>query len=440
MGYLAILLVNLVYIPSIWFNFVVDDATHFKLTTFNAKRVKIFSILLHLVIAEYIYYAFGQNQTSLIVALLFSVHPNTIQVSCWFSGRTYGINALIFLGVLAFGPLATPLYYLGHWAIGSLFLTPLVFLFTKFWYIALLTPVLIMVSHKYIKQNIVNKTKGGTWTTPLPEDFTANKFRPEALILVVKTFGFYALSCLLPMKNGFYNSFLATVGASKKDNNYWYSFNRHFWGGIFAIVVMAIVWWFNKSNFIGMGIMIFVVSLIPFLNFITVQQWTAPRYVYLPLIGFQVALVGLLGKLPLVVLIGVCSALFLFYLDRLIKVMQHYKTNDAELKILDSQVFPDNPRLWYFRYEHMLHNNNPVMAWAEATYGLKYLPEDCQLWFGLACATYELGDMSGTLKFLETSERFLILADRKDMLSFINDLRQRANEGLRQKFVKQRRF
>jgi hypothetical protein len=120
--------------------------------------------------------------------------------------------------------------------------------------------------------------------------------------------------------------------------------------------------------------------------------------------------------------------------------MEHYKKDNITMFILDSQVFPDNPLIWYWRYEHMLHKGNPVMAWAEASYGLKYLPENCQLWFGLSCASFELGDYNATLKFLDTAERFLILSDRKQMLGYIQELRQRVQLALKQKWMKAEGF
>jgi len=136
----------------------------------------------------------------------------------------------------------------------------------------------------------------------------------------------------------------------------------------------------------------------------------------------------------------ITGALFLFYLDRTLKVMKHYAKDNITMMELDSQVFPENPRLWYYRYEHMLHKGNPIMAWAEASYGLKHLPEDCQLWFGLACASFELGDYNAASEFLKTSEKFMILSDRKNMRGLIVEFRERINVELRKKYGMHRRI
>lgn len=432
MNYFLIIFVNLIYLPAIKYGLVSDDATALKTNPYPVRREKIGSIVLHILVAEYIYLAFGSTLPALIAAILFSIHPATVQISCWRSGKYYGLNALLFLVILTFAPISAPLYFLTlKWGLGTITFTPLIFLFTKYWYIALIFPLLFWISWKYIKGNISSKIKGdGIFTASLPEDFTPQKFRKKNLIIMVKTFGFYFLSCLLPIKNGFYNSFLSTLGSSEKSNKYWYSFNKHFWGGVFAMITMAAIWWFNRFNFIGMGIMLFVLSLIPFLNIITVQQFTASRYVYLPLIGFQIALIGLVAQLPIIPQSAILGALFIFYLDRTLRVMRHYSKDNITMVELDSQVFPDNPRLWYFRYEHMLHKGNPVMAWAEATYGLKYLPEDCQLWFGLSCASFELGDMNAATEFLKTSERFMLLTERENMAGLILEMRQRIKKKL----------
>ncbi len=93
--------------------------------------------------------------------------------------------------------------------------------------------------------------------------------------------------------------------------------------------------------------------------------------------------------------------------------------------VSDSEVFPENPRLWYFRYERMLHKENPIMAWAEAANGLRHLPEDCQLYFGLAVASYDLGDTPGAIHFLKLSEKYMMLTERKNMEALIAVFRER---------------
>ena len=436
MEYFLILLVNLVYIPCVWYGVVNDDATELKMHPYNVKREKSFNILLHLVVSWLIYAVFG-NFTA---AILFSVHPLAVQIPAWKAGRHYGLNAGIFLSSLTFPPFTALLLLLSDMGISTTLFTTLVFLWTKHWYAALLFVPLACISYKKVKANIDGKKNGGgIFSAPLPEDFTPQYFRWKNLIIVVKSFGYYSLACLLPSKNGFYNSFLVTIGASEKDNKYWYSLNRHFWGGIFVFILMAAIWWFNKFNFIGMGILVFGLSLIPFLNIITIQQFTAPRYAYLPLIGFQVALAGCLAYLPPHLRWLIIGALFLFYIDRTLRVMKHYAKDNITMMELDSQVFPENPRLWYYRYEHMLHKGNPIMAWAEASYGLKHLPEDCQLWFGLACASFELGDFNAASEFLKTSEKFMILSDRKNMQNLILEFRARITVELTKKYGMQRR-
>lgn len=435
-GYILIALLNfIVYRKAVYFNLINDDYTDMKLNPFKVRYVKKLSIILHTLVCEYIHLAFGFP--GLIAALMFSVHPLAIQIPVWWTGREYGKNALLALQSIVFTPFGSLILLAANISIPTTLFLPLIFLFTKAWYLSLIFPITVLFSWKKLKRAIRSRAERHEVFSSR-DDFKIGKFKWENLIIVVKTFGYYALASLLPIKNGFYNSFLVTLGSSVKETKYWYSLNRHFWGGIFAIVFMAVTWWFNKFNFIGMGILIFGLSLGPYLNFITVQMWTSPRYAYLAVIGFQLALAGIL--LPLGT-IGYCilSALFLFYLDRTIKVMQIYKTDNITQMILDSQVFPDNPRLWYYRYEHMLHKDNALMAWAEATYGLKYLPEDCQLWFGLACASFELGDLNAASTFLKNAENYMILSERENMRELIAEFKERIKNKLLEKYT-QRRF
>lgn len=429
--------VNLIYIPCIWHGLVGDDAINFKLSAFPHRLWKLENILMHMLSAQLIFLAFGSSHIAFTLAMFFSVHPLCVQVPAWVAGRGYGVNALILLLVIAFAPFSAFLYLFYNASNANLLFSPFLFLFTKHWYVVLIFPIVAYLTYKPLKSNINTKIKGdGVMITPLPKDFFLHKFKFINLIIVVKTFGYYALMGLLPMKNGFYNSFLVDLGISVKGTRKSYSLNRHFWGGLFAIIYMSILWWFNKTNYIGMGIFIFVSSLIPFLNFITVQQHVAPRYAYVAMIGFHLALSSLIWQSPYPDLYKglVLGALFIFYFDRTIKVLQHYSKDTTNLITLDGQVFPDSPRIWYYKYEQMLHKNNPLMAWAEAAYGLRYLPEDCQLWFGLACASFELGDLNAAKMYVDNSEKFMMLADRECMRSVINELKYRINTELEKKW------
>jgi hypothetical protein len=145
------------------------------------------------------------------------------------------------------------------------------------------------------------------------------------------------------------------------------------------------------------------------------------------LAGFQIALAGLLMQLGTP---GYCilSALWLFYLDRTIRVRKHYAKDNITCITLDSQVYPDNPRLWNYLYEFHLHKNNPVMAWAMAALGLQQNPDDSQLYFGMAVASFSLGDIKAASKFLDMSEKYMILTERKSMKQLIEEFRARIKE------------
>jgi hypothetical protein len=436
MEYLLIFLVNCIYIPSFWFGVISDDAATVKMTPwciFPLKPRRVFSILLHTVIACYIYFVFK----SLPAAILFSVHPLSVQVPIWLAGRQYGINALIFLLSAAFVPWGVLFYLFGlieTRGIPTLMLTPLAFIGTHYWFIALAVFPIVYIQLKAVKRSIKDKTrKDGPFAYVQPESFTLHKFKKRNLIIVVKTFGYYALACLLPIKNGFYNSFLASYGHGEVDTEYWYSLNRHFWGGVGAILSMFVVWSFNAHNSIGMGIMLFVLSILPFLNFVTIQQAVAPRYIYLSLAGYLVALCGLADKLPVVFTALVYGGLFSFYLTKLLDVFKVYRKNSNVGIDVESHIFSENPRMWYYKIEYYLVHNNPIMAFAEASYGLRYSPKDCQLWFGLATASYKMGDIEAAKMALKKAEEFMILMGREEMRAHLETFRQQIEKDEKEK-------
>lgn len=437
MEYLLILLVNLIWLPTLKFIAVTDDAMHIKTSPdtfgwpFRGRKGVVFArmvnITIHVLIAEYIYMAFG----NILVALLFSVHPFGVQVAAWRSGRQYGINALLFMMAVAFAPIGS-LAYLAcfNGAAPTILFTPLAFITTKYWWLAFMVIPIGIINYLNIRKGVVGKIKGSFFYAGIPDDSILAKFNARKLIIVVKTFGYYSLACLLPIKNGFYNSFLANCGMSKQQTAYWFSLNRHFWGGLLAIGIVGTALVLNFHNIIGFGLMLFILSIAPFLNFITIQQYVAPRYAYLPLIGFQVALVGLLAKMGIFTQLVAIPALFAIYLDRLLRVMKHYEGKNKDLMYYDSDVFPDCLRLWYYKFHRWLELDNPIMAWAEAAWGLKYNPNDCQLYFGMAVASWNMGNRKGAEFFIGEAEKNMIDVGKKDMVNIIAEFKDRMKKGV----------
>jgi len=427
---LLIFLVNLIYLPGLWYGLITDDEAYHKRVPFNVRRGRIFNQTLHIMVCEYIYMAFGCTPQSFMAAILFAVHPQVVQVPVWIAGRQYGLNALMMLFTITFLPWGGAILFGCINGISpSILFIPLFFLFTKFWYMApVCIGILLWRTWPNIKQNLTVKVHGdGVYNEALPKDFDLNKWNPLKPILAAKCLWFYFLSVFAPIKSGFYNSWMVTVGAAKNQTAYWYSPNRHFWGGIIVLMGLLITCVYHRSNAIGLGIAVFLLSIGPFLNFITIQQYTSPRFAYLATGGLLVAFCHLLPWH-----IGICifPGLFALYLVKLIDVLRVYRKNNMTLMELDSQTFPDNPRLWYFRYEHMLHKGNPVMAFAEATYGLKHNPDDCQLYFGLAVACHMMGKLKDAGLFLDMAEKYMITAERETMKELILEFRRRIAEEI----------
>jgi hypothetical protein len=418
----------MIWWPSLRYGLVVDDAAWFKTHPYNVRKGRIFNLTLHVLVCEYIYIAFGCTPAAFMAAILFSVHPQAVQVPVYIGGRQYGLNSLMFLFSWTFAPAGCLILLLCRNGISPMIMfAPAMFLFTKHPWLVLCAPLLAWRTIKYLRHDIKGKVEGdGVDTEPLPKDFDLDKFTPKKFIIVAKTFWYYTFAALLPVKNGFYNSWLVTLGAAKKHSFYWYSFNRYFWGGLVLICTLLCTWAYNRTNPIGFGIMLFVLSIGPFLNFITVQQFTASRYAYLATAGFLVALVHVLTNImPVNMVCCVVSGLFAFYLYQTVRVLRIYRVNDMTLMEIDSQEFPDNPRLWYFRAGHQLRNHNPVMAFAEGTYGLKHCPDDCQLYFGLACACHMLGKFKDAGAFLDMAEKHMITTERETMKELILDFRRK---------------
>jgi hypothetical protein len=237
--------------------------THFKLA-------HCLTLGIHIINSILIYLAFGSNNQSLVMALLFSIHPVATQgSSVWLSGKGYGIATALVL-TMYWLKWITPLAYFGtfFFSMNGL-LAPAMFIGTAYWYMILLIPIFIIWKWETIWRACEMK-----WTIIRQ---SRNPITWDNVILFFKTIGYYFWMCVFPTKLGVHHTYLATYGLTKEETKQWMKLDGYFYLGVALTAALLIT-----KNF---GLFWFFLFLLQWSNIITIHMFIAERYCTIPLIG-----------------------------------------------------------------------------------------------------------------------------------------------------------
>jgi hypothetical protein len=281
------------------------------------------SILVHTLNCVLIYYAFGKSNMSFLAALLFAVNPVNNQVAIWMSGRTYGISTSLILMGFTFSLLFPLCYFFSFfWSINAI-VAPLVFLAMPMPLYAL-TIVLAYPMRKHFWKTFADRKK----TVP-PR---MNKVEWKKLILVPKTFAYYTLLCLFPMRVGMCHSYLHTFGLTEEETKPWFKLDAYFWLGVAELAGIVTLFAMGHS-YKYIGLTWFTIFIIQWCNFIVINHPIAERYAYMANVGMMVFLAQMIHNTPL------AYAVFAAYAVRMWLFVPAYK-DDATFWEENIKNFP----------------------------------------------------------------------------------------------------
>ena len=239
------------------------------------------TFIIHAFVCVGIYLGFGGNNVSFIASLLFSVNPINNQVAVWIAGRNYAFAALGMVWALALPMEMGGLMLLGATYSNAGFLMPVVLLGSSHPYLFIFAPLVWLYQWKRFNKNVTNKLR----MEMLDED---KSIHVRKLILATKTFGFYLIHALIPIKTTFYHSLLESIAGSRRYKAY--NLCRFFWIGVISICAMIAYICTHKWDMVCFGILWWCVGILPFLNLRRIQQEIAERYAYVANIGLMVCL------------------------------------------------------------------------------------------------------------------------------------------------------
>ncbi len=350
----------------------------------------VLTTLIHATVCVFIYLGFGKNDISFIASLLFAFNPTNNQGSVWISGRAYALAALGMTGALSL-PFIGGIFILLATYTNPGFLAPLVLFGSNHAIILLFLPLAYFINGGRFKRNVKYKME--------KEMFKEDKaIKPEKIILVIKTFGFYTVLSLIPFQNTFYHSFLESASGCGRFKAYSMK-DRFFWIGLLSAIGIVCYLFMAPWSMISFGLLWWGICLAPFLNFMRMSQETAERYCYLPSVGLMFVLASVIHAYPLVI------AIFLtMYATRLWFLMDMY-TDDYYLLEHCCLLDPSSWFVWHVRGMKRWENKSYQEAVIIWTMARMISPLEFKINFNLATALSMSGHIKEAQVFIEIAEK-----------------------------------
>ena len=252
------------------------------------------------------------------------------------------------------------------------FLAPIALIGSDFSWMLLFMPFVWAIHYKRFKTNVAAKIKMEMFV----ED---RRIHPIKLVLFTKTFGFYFIHSLIPIKTTFYHSYMQAMAGTGKVKAYSFK-DRFLYVGLAAIGF--IIWRFTTQpwDMANFGLLWWSVCMAPFCNLFRLQQEIAERYCYLPNVGLMVFLATALQGFPALIPIWItmyCTKLW-FYMEAYID--DYFMVEQACINS------PDSWFAWHVRGMKRWENKayqEAVILWTMAR---MISPKEFKLNFNIATA------------------------------------------------------
>lgn len=341
----------------------------------------------HAFVAVFVYIMFGANDVSYVAALFFSFNPMNNQGSVWISGRTYATTALLLMASvvspwLAILAIPAVMYY----PIG--FIMSAVLVIYNPWLALIIIPSGIY--HFARLKDLIGRKKK-------KEMFDMDRrISPKKLILVLKTYGYYTILALIPVRTTFYHSFMQSMaGAGSKKA---YKIDRYFWIGLIFAGLSAYKIFFTPWDMVSFGLLWWAIGLSPFLNAFRLSQEIAERYAYAPLPGLMFVLATILQPYPILV-----SAVIAMYATKLWFWMDAFQD---DFYLVEMSCFAD-PGAWFAwhvkalkRWDVQSHKEAMIL-WTMAR---RISPREFKILFNMATMMKIHGHHEQATKFMNEAE------------------------------------
>jgi tetratricopeptide (TPR) repeat protein len=382
-------------------------------------------LLLQLANTLMVYYAFGHNWISFLVALLFTLHPAATQTSVWLSGKGYA-TAIFFILLMYSFKWLSPLFYWAAFTWGgfSAAFASGIFLTSTFWPMIFLVPVMFLIKRKRISGALGHK-----WSiTPA----VTKKPSLKRIILFFKSIGYYTCLTLFPTRLGVYHDYLYTYGLSEEETKQWHKPDLFALLGLGVMSVTGYCLVTSWASPVTLGLLWFVLFIAQWCNFpTTLQQAIAERYLSLPLIGAMYALVNIIYLIPdeaHFITWGVFLKPILltaFVVGFAVRLHLHITSYRNIHYQIDHNLanFPDNYAIWTWKGQEEKNRGaffTAIEAWFQ---GWKLRKTDFRLNNNIAVLLTQVGQIDQAMDFLKLAEENIPKDQMEAGLAYIRGAR-----------------
>ncbi len=117
------------------------------------------------------------------------------------------------------------------------------------------------------------------------------KVRPEKVIVVIKTLGYFVYNTIVPQRAFMYSGFMQQLGSTTYGTRRALKKDKMFWFGFVCLLSLPLLVWNEPTRF---GAFWFVLFFIPYSNIIILHQFNNVRYALLPAIGIYYMMAAVL--------------------------------------------------------------------------------------------------------------------------------------------------
>lgn len=360
--------------------------------------------IIHTAVCIFIYLGFGANDISFMASILYSLNPINNQGCVWISGRGYALSALGLTMALSFPYLGIIALLIATYSNAGFF-APLCLIGSKYpWLVLMAIPGWFIWGRNFVK-NVKQKISQEMY-------YEDKQIKIEKLVVAIKTFSFYFIHSLIPIKNTFYHSYMQSMAGSGKGKAYSIK-DRFFWFGIIILSFIIYRFIFIPWDIVNFALLVWCVCIAPFCNLMRMQQEISERYVYLPNVGLMVALAFFLYPYPVLFWSWVTM-----YATKMWFWMDAY-TDDYYLVESSCINSPDAWFVWHIRgmkrWDVGSHQE-AVLMWAMARI---ISPNEFKLLFNLSTALRMAKHVKEADEFIKNSEKCIPKGQEKQAMELI---------------------
>ncbi len=312
----------------------------FSIILHNANVILLFSFLITFIPIKLAFYA----------CLLFAVHPVCTQAVAWISSRGYPISLFLCLTGFNLLSMAKPepnsflfalltiaygaVYYISIEAQFAVLTTFVLQAFFGNYFFSAIGFVISLVAGAGIIKEVIGVRTGVFKEQNLTK---STIFKPQKIIVAIKSIAYYTRLCIFPKRLGLYHKFEYHYSDKTEKEDKW------FWFG-FIILTGLITGFILGNTIVKFAILWYLAYIFIFLNWITIHQFVSERYVYIPTIGICLLIAYGLSSLDTLlfrgapVLVALAGGLYLM------RTLVHLPTYNEEVSFYQSNVwnFPDS--------------------------------------------------------------------------------------------------